>query len=128
MDLLDEDADLRDDLTELGPDFLRDLREVLDRPQEERDEVSRLLIARPEAQELAMLLAMAGDDPTIRLRLLQIETPCHDPADEYAPRSDESANHEIRHGPSLGDRNVGHNSASRVAPNVAPTRSADRGG
>lgn len=69
-DLLDEDADLRRNLAALGPDALRELRPILEAPAPYRDAVSRALVARPAASELATL-AMADTDEIVRLRLLR---------------------------------------------------------
>jgi hypothetical protein len=69
VDPTDDDADLRRHMAELGEPALRELRRVLEAPAPYRDAVSRALIARPAAADLAALLALA-DDPVVRTRLL----------------------------------------------------------
>ena len=69
--LIDEDASLRANLAALGEPALRELRGILEAPEPYRDAVSRALVARPAASELATLLAMADTDPIVRLRLLR---------------------------------------------------------
>lgn len=70
-DFIDEDGWLRANLAQLGEPALRELKMVLEAPQSYRDAVSRALIARPAAADLARLLAMADTDEVVRLRLLR---------------------------------------------------------
>jgi hypothetical protein len=69
--LADEDADLREGLTELGPGALADLKRVLEAPQTYRDALLRQFIARPQLADLATLIAIANSDEVVPLRLLR---------------------------------------------------------
>lgn len=70
-DPLDEDADIRSHLAALGPVTLAELRLILEAPSADRTEILRGLTARPTAEDLATLIAMADTDETVRPRLLQ---------------------------------------------------------
>ncbi|MDP9224331.1 MAG: hypothetical protein M3P18_10820 [Actinomycetota bacterium] len=48
-----------------------DLRRVLEGPSTYRNEILKALMARPNSNELATLIAMADTDETVRLRLLR---------------------------------------------------------
>jgi hypothetical protein len=69
--LTDEDAGLRRNLAALGADSLRELQDVLTRPQPMRDALARSLVGRPAAEPLAQLIAIADTDEVARLRLLR---------------------------------------------------------
>src|SRR4051794_35002893 len=61
-DLADEDIDLRSSLAALGPDALRELQDVLTRPEPSRDALLRSLLARPGTEALAQLIAISDTD------------------------------------------------------------------
>ncbi len=69
--MLYEDVAIRSDLAALGSDALADLRRVLEAPSSYRTKILRALVARPAYSDLAMLIAMADTDETVRLRLLR---------------------------------------------------------
>jgi hypothetical protein len=71
MDLIDEDRDLRTDLSAFALGALSELRDVLSWPQERRDALLRSWVRRPERADLAQLIAMADTDNVVRLRLLR---------------------------------------------------------
>ena len=68
---MDEDAELRTHLADLGPGALADLRRVLEGSADYRREILVALMGRPRYSELATMIAMADTDEVIRLRLLQ---------------------------------------------------------
>jgi len=70
-DLIDEDADLRSNLAALGPAALKELQDVLAGPQPKLDDFLGRLVARPELEPLATLVALADTDSVARLRLLR---------------------------------------------------------
>jgi hypothetical protein len=69
--MIDEDADLRSSLAARGPDALRELQDVLTRPEPSRDALLRSLVGRPGVEPLAQLIAIAYTDRVARLRLLR---------------------------------------------------------
>jgi hypothetical protein len=68
---MDEDAALRSDLAAFSSGARRELRDVLNWPESRRDALLRRLVARPDAQPLAQLIAIASTDSVVRLRLLR---------------------------------------------------------
>jgi hypothetical protein len=64
-DLIEEDADIRQNLVALGEPALSELCGILEGTQPYHD--LRAIVARPPARELATLLAMADTDEVVRL-------------------------------------------------------------
>ncbi|MFL5909851.1 MAG: hypothetical protein ACJ768_04700 [Gaiellaceae bacterium] len=70
-DPFDEDADVRAGLSVLPPAARTELERVLQWPAEKRDRLLQQMVARPDLDHLATLIAMTDAVETIRLRLLR---------------------------------------------------------
>jgi hypothetical protein len=68
-DLFEEDRILSEHLATLGPEALRELQGVLTAPQAYRDELLRLMVARPDLGDLAQLSRWPIPTRVVRLRL-----------------------------------------------------------
>jgi hypothetical protein len=66
---MDEDAELRGRLAELGPAALQALELVLDAPADQQGQVLRRLMSEPGGDRLAQLISLALMDETASRRL-----------------------------------------------------------
>ena len=69
--LIEEDWELRKALAACDPEWVRELEFVLNAPKADREELRRLVYTRPNLAELGELLAVAGTNEVVRLRLLR---------------------------------------------------------
>ena len=66
---MDEDAELRARLSELGPTALQALEQVLDAPADQQGQILRRLMSEPGGDQLAQLISLALMDEVASRRL-----------------------------------------------------------